>query len=168
MHNGLHFIATTAMCAGSFGDNELSPECLDGAQRFLKEGGISIPSAYTSFLSPVMSSKLWNEVKVRDSLPLTLIYSSATSLLLQAYKEPKWFETPFVVKLFNFHELATPQPVFTFVHPNKADPIDNRRYVSLEVFQPHVAQRCLSFLQVCEFEIYKQCIRCGARIRGLF
>ncbi len=25
---------------GSFGDNELSPECLDGAQRFLKEGGI--------------------------------------------------------------------------------------------------------------------------------
>lgn len=28
---------------GSFGDNELSPECLDGAQRFLKEGGISIP-----------------------------------------------------------------------------------------------------------------------------
>ena len=23
---------------GSFGDNELSPECLDGAQRFLKGG----------------------------------------------------------------------------------------------------------------------------------
>ena len=28
---------------GSFGDNELSPECLDGAQRFLKRDGISIP-----------------------------------------------------------------------------------------------------------------------------
>lgn len=28
---------------GSFGDNELSPECLDGAQRFLKPDGISIP-----------------------------------------------------------------------------------------------------------------------------
>ena len=28
---------------GSFSDNELSPECLDGAQRFLKDGGISIP-----------------------------------------------------------------------------------------------------------------------------
>jgi type II protein arginine methyltransferase len=41
---------------GSFGDNELSPECLDGAQRFLKPDGISIPSSYwtpllnTSFL----------------------------------------------------------------------------------------------------------------------
>lgn len=31
---------------GSFGDNELSPECLDGAQRFLKPDGISIPSSY--------------------------------------------------------------------------------------------------------------------------
>lgn len=31
---------------GSFGDNELSPECLDGAQRFLKQDGISIPASY--------------------------------------------------------------------------------------------------------------------------
>ena len=38
---------------GSFGDNELSPECLDGAQKFLKPGGISIPYEYTSFLGPL-------------------------------------------------------------------------------------------------------------------
>ena len=49
---------------GSFGDNELSPECLDGAQRFLKPGGVSIPAAYTSFLQPITSSKLWTDVKV--------------------------------------------------------------------------------------------------------
>ncbi|GAU15164.1 hypothetical protein TSUD_09020 [Trifolium subterraneum] len=30
---------------GSFGDNELSPESLDGAKRFLKKDGISIPSS---------------------------------------------------------------------------------------------------------------------------
>ena len=35
---------------GSWGDNELSPECLNGAASFLKPGGISIPSSYTSFL----------------------------------------------------------------------------------------------------------------------
>ncbi|OBZ72201.1 Protein arginine N-methyltransferase 5 [Grifola frondosa] len=35
---------------GSFGDNELSPECLDGAMRFLKSDGISIPSSYTGIL----------------------------------------------------------------------------------------------------------------------
>lgn len=32
---------------GSFGDNELSPECLDGAQKYLRPGGISIPCKYT-------------------------------------------------------------------------------------------------------------------------
>ena len=50
---------------GSFGDNELSPECLDGAQRLLREDGISIPTAYTSYLHPVTTSKLWNDVKAR-------------------------------------------------------------------------------------------------------
>ena len=50
---------------GSFGDNELSPECLDGAQRFLAPGGISIPAASTSQLCPVTAAKLWNDAKVR-------------------------------------------------------------------------------------------------------
>eukprot|EP01117_Protostelium_nocturnum_P013830 TRINITY_DN5206_c0_g1_i2.p1 TRINITY_DN5206_c0_g1~~TRINITY_DN5206_c0_g1_i2.p1 ORF type:complete len:626 (+),score=226.31 TRINITY_DN5206_c0_g1_i2:52-1929(+) len=93
---------------GSFGDNELSPECLDGAQRFLKEGGISIPTSYTSYLAPITSSKLWNEVK--------------------AWKEAKSFETPYVVKLHNFYQLDEAKECFTFVHPNKEDPIDNERY----------------------------------------
>lgn len=34
---------------GSFGDNELSPECLDGAQRFLK--GIRLLLAYLLYVS---------------------------------------------------------------------------------------------------------------------
>ena len=54
---------------GSFGDNELSPECLDGAQRFLRSDGISIPCAYTSHLQPITSAKLWSEVQVRLPLP---------------------------------------------------------------------------------------------------
>ena len=49
---------------GSFGDNELSPECLDGAQKFLKKDGVSIPQSYTSFLQPLTTAKLWNDVKV--------------------------------------------------------------------------------------------------------
>ena len=43
---------------GSFGDNELSPECLDGAQRFLAPDGISIPRDYTSFMAPITTAKL--------------------------------------------------------------------------------------------------------------
>ncbi|KAF8071731.1 shk1 kinase-binding protein 1 [Lyophyllum atratum] len=62
---------------GSFGDNELSPECLDGAMRFLKPEGISIPSSYTAHLAPLSSSKLFNEAR--------------------ASKDPKSLETPYVV-----------------------------------------------------------------------
>ncbi len=58
---------------GSFGDNELSPECLDGAQRFLKEGGVSIPQAYTSFLQPVTAAKQWNDVKVSTLCTLCML-----------------------------------------------------------------------------------------------
>lgn len=64
---------------GSFGDNELSPECLDGAMRFMKRmlplkhddvvsadrgvaEGISIPTSYTAHLAPLSSSKLHGEV----------------------------------------------------------------------------------------------------------
>lgn len=48
---------------GSFSDNELSPECLDGAQRLLKPGGISIPASYTSFLAPITSCKMQEAVR---------------------------------------------------------------------------------------------------------
>ncbi|KAI0806015.1 PRMT5-domain-containing protein [Irpex lacteus] len=64
---------------GSFGDNELSPECLDGAMRFLKPDGISIPSSYTAFVAPISSSKLYNEA--------------------HASKDEKGPETPYVVML---------------------------------------------------------------------
>ncbi|ELU14784.1 hypothetical protein CAPTEDRAFT_161444 [Capitella teleta] len=100
---------------GSFGDNELSPECLDGAQKFLKDDGISIPYKYTSYLAPLMSSKLWNETKLSRDVN----------------KSPESpFETPYVVRLHNVHLLSKAQPLFTFVHPNRGV-IDNNRHESL-------------------------------------
>jgi len=86
---------------GSFGDNELSPECLDGAQAFLKEGGISIPCDSTSYISPISTSKLWGDVKACDK-----------------YQEQKQFETSYVVKMHRFHEMAPSQKCFYFIHPN--------------------------------------------------
>jgi len=97
---------------GSFGDNELSPECLDGAQRFLKEDGVSIPASYTSYIAPIASSKLWNEVK--------------------NWKDLKHFETPYVVKLHNINQLAEAKQCFYFEHPNKDEVIDNTRYTKLK------------------------------------
>jgi type II protein arginine methyltransferase len=49
---------------GSFGDNELSPECLFPVQRFMHSGSISIPSYYRSQVAPISSQVLWNEVKL--------------------------------------------------------------------------------------------------------
>ncbi|KAG8642367.1 hypothetical protein MANES_12G085100v8 [Manihot esculenta] len=97
---------------GSFGDNELSPECLDGAQRFLKQDGISIPSSYTSFIQPVTASKLYNDVK--------------------SHKDLVHFETAYVVKLHNIARLAPSQPVFTFTHPNYTSKRSNQRYKKLQ------------------------------------
>lgn len=68
----------------------------------LPDGGVSIPSSYTSYLAPLSSSKLYNEVRgcrERD-------------------KDPEChFETPYVVRLHNFHQLAEPKACFTFTHP---------------------------------------------------
>eukprot|EP00051_Salpingoeca_urceolata_P020699 m.314126 g.314126 ORF g.314126 m.314126 type:complete len:612 (-) comp19666_c0_seq12:84-1919(-) len=93
---------------GSFGDNELSPECLDGAQKYLKEGGISIPSRYTSYLAPVSSHKLHAD--------------------LVAHSDPKHLETPFVVLLHNVFVMSAVQPCFCFEHPAPTLPPDNSRY----------------------------------------
>jgi protein arginine N-methyltransferase 5 len=52
---------------GSFGDNELSPECLDGAQRsgLIRSNAVSIPTDYVSFIAPLSSAKLHQEAKAQ-------------------------------------------------------------------------------------------------------
>ncbi|EFH43573.1 Skb1 methyltransferase family protein [Arabidopsis lyrata subsp. lyrata] len=108
---------------GSFGDNELSPECLDGAQRFLKPDGISIPSSYTSFIQPVTASKLYNDVR--------------------AHKDLAHFETAYVVKLHSVAKLAPSQSVFTFTHPNFSTKANNQRYKKLQFNLPSDAGSAL-------------------------
>jgi len=49
---------------GSFGDNELSPECLIPTEKYLRPGGIFIPWSYTNHILPLSSQVLWNEVMV--------------------------------------------------------------------------------------------------------
>jgi protein arginine N-methyltransferase 5 len=48
---------------GSFGDNELSPECLrDVEKNYLDPKGIMIPQSYASFIRPVVYPVLWDNV----------------------------------------------------------------------------------------------------------
>ncbi|KAG5438547.1 hypothetical protein PCANB_002651 [Pneumocystis canis] len=89
---------------GSLGDNELSPECLDGAQRFLNtNGGIFIPSSYTAYITPLMTPKLYGNI-------LRL-------------KDPAAFESFYVIWLHSMNYLAQDdenrfQVLWKFIHPS--------------------------------------------------
>ena len=82
---------------GSFGDNELSPECLDGMTPLLNPThGISIPSSYTAYLTPIAAPKLHTDISGR------------------APTNPEAANTPYVVMLHAMDYLSTksqaPQP----------------------------------------------------------
>lgn len=103
---------------GSFGDNELSPECLDGAQKFLKDDGISIPSSYTSYLSPLQSQTLFNNMKM---------FKCTTAMDSQHENA----EQLYVVNMRNMYIIAPAQPLFTFDHPRNHLENNNDRYATL-------------------------------------
>lgn len=101
---------------GSFGDNELSPECLDGIYRFVRPDTISIPQSYTSYVAPIMSHKLHLETFV--NLP---------------YDKPPYhaFECTYVAYLRNFYMIDSPKSLFTFDHHDLSlapQSRDNRRH----------------------------------------
>ncbi|KAK2746344.1 methyltransferase protein [Myotisia sp. PD_48] len=79
---------------GSFGDNELSPECLDGVQHLLNPThGISIPASYSSHLTPISSPKLFADIQN------------------QTISNPAAPEIPYVVMLHAFDYLSKTSPV---------------------------------------------------------
>lgn len=105
---------------GSFGDNELSPECLDGIQHVLaKPHGISIPESYTAHMSPISTPRIHADLSQR--LPL----------------DANAFDTPWVVRLFQVDFVAQRVPgharfqqAWEFVHPlpqSTMDIIEARR-----------------------------------------
>lgn len=115
---------------GSFGDNELSPECLDGAQRHLKDDGISIPCKSTSYINPVMAPKFYHTIRESRSQQ----YRAKPSTIEQQC------ESSYVVYMKNVYHIAPPQRLFTFDHPNRQKIIDNSRHNSLTF---EVSQDCV-------------------------
>jgi len=101
---------------GSFGDNELSPECLDGIQHHLaRPHGISIPHSYTAHLSPISTPKLYADISGRV-----------------ATGDVNAFMTPWVVRLFAIDYVAQHVPghprfqqAWEFVHPVGVSRIDD-------------------------------------------
>lgn len=130
---------------GAFGDNELSPECLDGAQKHLKPSGISIPSRSTSYINPIMSSRLYNQVRYSKRAH----HPRKNSQPYQDNMEQMC--TAFLNNVFHIDE---PQPVFTFNHPNMCHPIDNRRFQTLR-FTTSIAAVLHGFAGYFEAVLYE-------------
>lgn len=79
---------------GSFADNELSPECLDGVQHLMNPvHGISIPASYTAHITPIAAPKL--HADIMHSMTPT---------------NPSAPETPYVVLLNAIDHLSTTTP----------------------------------------------------------
>jgi len=98
---------------GSFGGNELSPECLDGGLGVLRPDGFSIPAAYTSYLCPITNHSVYSRLKDR----------------------PSDFETPYVVQLQRHQRLSEVQKCWSFEHPAErimANNSHNARHCRLE------------------------------------
>lgn len=101
---------------GSFADNELSPECLDGIQHVLAPGhGISIPRSYTAHATPIATPRLHADVAQRA-----------------AGGDVTAFDTPWVVQLFAIDFVAQRgvpdrprfQCAWEFAHPLPGATVD--------------------------------------------
>lgn len=104
---------------GSFGDNELSPECLDGVQHLLKDTGISIPCNSISYLRPIMCKRVVSNL------------SQYTQKKVKKVSNEIRFESNWLIYLFNAYYIDKAKEVFKFVHPNKEHPNDNSRFSKL-------------------------------------
>ncbi|KAJ2440107.1 hypothetical protein IWW46_004134 [Coemansia sp. RSA 2440] len=93
---------------GSFGDNELSPECLDGALKNLATSDcVCIPRRYTAYVAPLSSSMLFRRARKHTG----------------NFK----LETPYVVNIHAAHILDDAQPVWKFRHGRPVVPTPNER-----------------------------------------
>ncbi|XP_025417605.1 protein arginine N-methyltransferase 5-like isoform X1 [Sipha flava] len=107
---------------GSFGDNELSPECLDGAQKCLKDDGISIPCEYSSYLRPLMSHKLFSQTINNNNIMDDSCISNSKNAV---------FEQSYIVLQPNSYKPTKTKKLFTFNHP-KRNIDSNSRYKCLK------------------------------------
>ncbi|GMR43040.1 hypothetical protein PMAYCL1PPCAC_13235, partial [Pristionchus mayeri] len=114
---------------GSFGDNELSPECLDGCVNWLKEDTISVPQSYTSYCEPVASLSLYHSIKAQNSSYYfkgrqangrRLTVQETDGTYTQEFpqgREIASMDMLYVVFLEKVVRQMTPKPYFTFSHP---------------------------------------------------
>ncbi|CAN6626049.1 hypothetical protein TRVA0_010S02608 [Trichomonascus vanleenenianus] len=142
---------------GSFADNELSPECLDGVQHVLDPAdGVMIPSSYTAHLTPVMSPKLyseaWNLATTRGGVLYGSGGLSGSGSPMDAARANRpgalpvvpALHTPYVVMLFQADLISTEiKQAWKFSHPIASTVPGNQHNIreSKETF--YIPHKCL-------------------------
>ncbi|KAG8527730.1 uncharacterized protein KY384_007884 [Bacidia gigantensis] len=116
---------------GSFGDNELSPECLDGIVHLLDStNGISIPASYSTYLTPIAAPRLHADIAAR------------------AITDPSASTTPYVVLLQSFDYLSRQQQSIS-------GPFDSSTSPTTDARQPSSGSRASSFMSSPPPTIYE-------------
>lgn len=134
---------------GSFGDNELSPECLDGITPFLKPSTISIPQTYTSFVAPIMSLHIHQQIRMCGASYWNRGISGhgrngptlqTDGSYRQCYPQGEYvsnMDQIYVAYLRQYCSLAEPKSLFTFSHPNFSNESNARSgWVSFDIDRP--------------------------------
>lgn len=132
---------------GSFADNELSPECLDGVQHVLnQQHGISIPASYTAHLTPIAAPRLHADIIARFAA------------------DPNSFETPWVVMLHQIDYVSTQEPA-----PQPLTEVNGTRQNQPKVETPLLpdVQTAWSFMHPCSPSVLAQSnVRRGGSASG--
>lgn len=106
--------------SGSFKDHELFLERLDYAQHFLKPDGISMPCQSISYVNPIMSFKLFNDVR-------QVVHKPTFAHDRHGYYHP-YNESGLAVPSKAIYNIGSPQPLFEFTHPSRDAFTDNTLY----------------------------------------
>jgi len=131
----------TTELLGSLADNELSPECIDGVWKFSTPATISIPQRYASYIAPICSFKLHQEL-----------------FKLVNIGERYAYDRIYVVKLTNYYSISRPQQLFAFEHRDLSLPPStrcNERYTRLN-FWSKVDTVCHGFAGYFTADLYGQ------------
>lgn len=112
---------------GSFGDNELAPECLNDlyATGTCKDTTVCIPADFTSFIAPVSSLRLHSEARAQAYYPKSASdgVDSAPMGTLQV------LETPYVVRSHAACQTHKEQPCWRFAHPSTTESLERMSHV---------------------------------------
>ncbi|CAI7721247.1 protein arginine N-methyltransferase 5, putative [Plasmodium vivax] len=101
---------------GSFGDNELFPECLDGIQKYLQEDGVSIPQNCISYMEPISCAQIYHKIGQNNFTGFNEIF--------------------YIVNMYSYCKISDDEPAecFSFQVPNRQvqkDNSHNNRYKRL-------------------------------------